>query len=529
MKKKEIILVSAIYIIFLFTGIIIFKDYGISVDEWELRELGFANLKYVVEFIFGQDILNIDKILSTPEISSQNLYTHGAIFALPMAFLEYFFNITDSQKYYFLRHYFNHFIFLISNFYFFLLVKERFNSWIYGIIGALFLFLSPRIFAESFYNHKDILFLSIFIINIYYAINFLRFPLLKNAILLSLFTAISIDIRIMGVIIIPIILTIAILKYTRNKNPKILSGILIYLFLFPTFTIIFWPYLWSSPLNNFIQIFKSLGAYGWEGYNLYFGNYYKGSNTPWHYIFVWLFITTPMFYLILFSYGFVNFTLRLKNRIFKIAEKNNLNDFWRGDAESEDLIFPPIVVILLDSTIYNGWRHLYFIYPCFLMISLKGLYLINIKYFKKRRLISNLLTSLLLVQISFNMIKDHPHQNTYFNLLAGKNVEKNFELDYWGLSNKQAFEYILNIDKSDSILIGSAGPISLENSKKILNLNHRNRIVITNNLNADYIIDNYSDWHGNIKKEEYLIPNSFVIFEEIFVSGKRILSIYKKI
>ena len=36
------------------------------------------------------------------------------------------------------------------------MIKERFNSYFYGVLGALFLFLSPRIFAESFYNQKDI-------------------------------------------------------------------------------------------------------------------------------------------------------------------------------------------------------------------------------------------------------------------------------------------------------------------------------------------------------------------------------------
>ena len=41
-----------------------------------------------------------------------------------------------------------------------------------AFIGTTFLLLSPRIFADSFYNNKDIIFLSFFIINIYTAINF---------------------------------------------------------------------------------------------------------------------------------------------------------------------------------------------------------------------------------------------------------------------------------------------------------------------------------------------------------------------
>ena len=49
------------------------------------------------------------------------------------------------------------------------------------------------------------------------------------------------------------------------------------------------------------------------------------------------------------------------------------------------------------------------------------------------------------------MIKDHPHQNVYFNFLAGKNIQTKFELDYWGLSNKQALEYILKNDSKNII------------------------------------------------------------------------------
>ena len=133
------------------------------------------------------------------------------------------------------------------------------------------------------------------------------------------------------------------------------------------------------------------------------------------------------------------------------------------------------------------------------------------------------------MHIAFVMIKDHPHQNVYFNFIFGKNIEKNFELDYWGLSNKQALEYILNNDSKSIIKIGSAGPISLENSKQILSLLEKKRIQISKNIKSDYIIDNYINWHGKYKKKEHEIPNNFKIYKEIFVSGKRIISIYKRI
>ena len=127
------------------------------------------------------------------------------------------------------------------------------------------------------------------------------------------------------------------------------------------------------------------------------------------------------------------------------------------------------------------------------------------------------------------MIKDHPHQNVYFNFIAGSNVEQKYELDYWGLSNKQAMEYILKNDKNEFVKIGSAGPISLENSKQILKNLEKKRILITENSESDYIIENYINWYGKHKKKRHQIPNNFEIYKEIYVSGKRIISIYKRI
>ena len=122
----------------------------------------------------------------------------------------------------------------------------------------------------------------------------------------------------------------------------------------------------------------------------------------------------------------------------------------------------------------------------------------------------------------------HPDQNVYFNLIPGKNVHKNFENDYWGLSNKQAFEFLLLNQKENSIFIGSAGPISLENSKKILNFEDRNRLVVKPNNEADYIIDNYRNWFGEYNKKRYKVPDNFKIYKEISRRGRKIISIYKK-
>ena len=535
-KNIEILLLILIYLVFFSVALLSFKDYGISIDEWEIRVNGFVHLKYIYLTLFNSVPANLNQIMEIPKLSSY-YGSHGVYFAVLISFIEYIFNIQDESQVYFISHLINHLIFLLATFYFFLIIKNRFNSFIYGIFGSLFLFLSPRIFAESFYNSKDILFLSMFIINIYYATIFLKNPTFKNSIFLSISTALAVDIRIMGIILFLIVLFFIYVEYSKNKIKNFIFYTPIYILFSFFFIILFWPYLWSNPLSNFVEIFNIMSNYSvrWGGYNLYFGEYILGSNLPWHYTIVWIFITTPILYLLLFLYGFWNISLRLKNRFFNITNDSEKQDLWSDELELNDLlhylifILPIFLIVSLNSTIYDGWRHLYFIYPSLIYIALKGLQAINIKFFSNGNKKLFIIIIIFLIYTCYEMFKYHPHQNVYFNFLVGKNSHEKFENDYWGLSNKQAFEFLLSKHTRGPILIGSAGPISLENSKKILNYEDRQRLVIKPKNEADYIIDNYRNWYGEYHKKRYKIPNNFEKYKDISRRGRIIISIYKKI
>ena len=231
-------------------------------------------------------------------------------------------------------------------------------------------------------------------------------------------------------------------------------------------------------------------------------------------------------------YGLISYSSKLYKTSHDYIATSNIRTFFNDKSKGEDLIYfslfllPLITVIFLGSTLYTGWRHLYFIYPCFLIFSIKGLIFIKKKYFHKRQVLFSTLIFILIFQVIFSTFKIHPHQNVYFNFLAGNNVEKKFEMDYWGLANKQAFEYIIKNDSKNLIKIGSAGTISLENSKAILERKNRERILISKNKEADYIIDNYINWY-KYKKRRHKIPGNFKIYKEIKVGGNKILSIYK--
>ena len=128
-----------------------------------------------------------------------------------------FLNLENSKEKYQSRHLFNFLIFFVGLLFFYQIIYKRYDSYLYALLGCIFLFLTPRIFSESFYNPQDIFFLALTIINMYTGINFLKKPNLKNTILFSISSALSIDTRIMGFISFSLILFFYFLKLLRSR------------------------------------------------------------------------------------------------------------------------------------------------------------------------------------------------------------------------------------------------------------------------------------------------------------------------
>lgn len=525
---------------FFLIGIFLFSDYGISIDEDETRIYGFISLKSIFEIFSPEYVANINEVIDEHKYELPNydieVPTSGVAFDLPMAFLELIFQIKDSRQHYLLRHLFNFLFFFISVYFFYQLVRKRYNSWLIGILGTLFLIISPKIFANSFYNNKDIIFMSLSIINLYIAINFLEKQNYKNAVIFAIVSALAINVRILGLILPTLVLLIYIINILRDESnkKKILQPLILFLILLPFFIFLFWPYLWSNPLENLLYSFKYLSDHTLTNHTFYLGHYIFSKNPPWHYHLVWILVSTPTLYLALFIIGFIFIAQRIIKRLLKIEKNDSYIDLWRGNKELQDLIFfltfliPLIVAIDFRSISYDGWRHLFFIYPSFLLIALLGLHLIKIIFFKRKNNFLYALTLFLIIPTIFWMYKNHPHQNIYFNFLAGKNFNEKFEMDFSGTTNKRALEYIIG-KENKKVKIYNLSTTDLNLSKKIIKKEMREKIDITYDVNnADYIINNYRDWKGVTLPTNFIAPKNFKILYEIKIDDVAINTIYKK-
>ena len=88
--------------------------------------------------------------------------------------------------------------------------------------------------------------------------------------------------------------------------------------------------------------------------------------------------------------GLFQINLRFFKRLINIDEKNLHKDIWRSEKEKIFLflfflIFIPIFLIfLLDSVVYSGWRHLFFLYPPLILMLVYFIDTFNSKYRNKK-------------------------------------------------------------------------------------------------------------------------------------------------
>jgi hypothetical protein len=305
---------------------------------------------------------------------------------------------------------------------------------------------------------------------------------------------------------------------------KDLSAVAVYLAVMSGLTILFWPLLWGGRIALFVDALRQMSQYPWGGELLYFGRMMKATELPWHYIPVWIGMTTPILYLVLFASGVVSYLGALLRGPVQFYLRHR-----KEVAVLCTLVVPSAAVFIMGSILYDAWRHMFFIYPAFLVVVLNGLVGIQrlLQGMPRRNAaalgaVAGLVLIVSLTATAATMIKYHPYQNVYFNALAGGDrpqIRRQFEMDYWGLSYREALEYILAHDASDSIGVGVANYPGWLNAR-ILRPEERRRIRFVRTLkDADYFLSNY-----RLHPQDYPFPNE--IFS-INLDGVKIMVVYK--
>ena len=310
------------------------------------------------------------------------------------------------------------------------------------------------------------------------------------------------------------------------------------LFLF--FLIIFWPYLWSDPIKNFLDIFKSLKVDLVSFKILFNNNYISTEHIPYKYLPTWVIISTPTLHIIFFLLGFFFISRRFIIKFLEIENIPKNKDLWFSFNEKKDFlmlftlstIF--IFVIIHNIKLYNGWRLMYFLNTFFIYIATYSIYKIylKIRLSKKRVSLFNLFFLVALGLVCQKMIVVHPYQSLYFNNFLSPEKKNSFEGDYHGLASSKALIEIIKINtekKNINIAVGSHTP--LQRGVEFLDAEDKKKINIVGQEYqiADYIYkNNISEVDINFNKK-YLVPVNFKKISEYKIDGIILYEIYKRI
>jgi hypothetical protein len=453
--------------------------------------------------------------------------------------LEIAFEIDQINNLYEIKHFFSFLIFLISSYFFFLILKKRFKNFFICLIGTTLFLTTPRIFGDSFL-YKDVLFLSFLNIALYFFLKTIDATNYKNLILLSLFTALAFCLRVFAIFIPITFLFIVIAKVLQDKKIKYyLTSFFIYIIFFIFFIYCFSPYLWSNPFNNFLDIFYSLkkDLIDSKIKILFDGNYVFNRYVPEYYLIKWIFITTPIITLFFFSFGYVSYLVRLIKRFINIKEQNIYNDLWRSKNEQKDFIVFFLLtsiffsLLIFNSPFYNGWRLVYFFNIFIIYIFIYQIN--NILIFIKQKIFKRIIYITLIFSVAYNLTIIsiyHPFQSYYFNEFSPDKIYEKYEIDYYGLAGKKFFLFLHNSDKSDLINVAVASHTPLHRALEGLDNKMRKKFNVVGQeyKNADYIFkNNISEVNSRINMK-YNIPNDFDKFKEFKINKILIYEVFKK-
>tara|TARA_B100000963_G_scaffold59589_1_gene47593 strand:+ start:4569 stop:6215 length:1647 start_codon:yes stop_codon:yes gene_type:complete len=529
------------FIFFFIIGICLYKDFGFNIDESFQRKSGLYWLKYISDFFQFNDFslavkqkLNLADDFTIPWFGD-----YGIIFDLPAALFEIMLDIKEPLKVYELRHLLNFFYFFFGVIFLYKLLSKRFSKKILPLLGILLFVLTPRLFGDSFHNNKDIIFLTFFIISIYYYFENFNKNSLKNILLLSLFSAIATSTRIFGIIIPFGILLLYFLSILSNKKEIKNLKFIIYFFIFYfLFLILHWPFLWENTLTNIYDFLTHYKVSFGPPLVFFNGEFYKPNLVPQYYLLLWIFISTPVLNLMLFTSGFFILLKRVFYKFDFINENRNNYDFWKNSNEKKDFFLLIIFLILIligsffDIKYYNSWRFFYFLNFFIIYFSLIFLeyYLEKIKL---KKIFNYFYVSLFFILVFLNVYKViiyHPYQSLYFNSLIPNKMKNNFEVDFMGLSS---IEFLRNLDKNykGEVKLGVKSWYPIWRTHSLLNEKAKSKIKLVFEdeiLSADILYSNRIYDVNIFKSNKYNFEGKFTKTKELVIDNLIIYEIFEK-
>jgi hypothetical protein len=247
----------------------------------------------------------------------------------------------------------------------------------------------------------------------------LRSPgVLIKILLAGVLLGLVVSIRVIG----PLAGILVCLYFFFKHERRSFSGFVVYALVALLAMFIAWPYLWGSPVARFVEVLRHMAKNPQVLPVLFSGVIYSSDQLPMTYLphMLAVTLTWPVWPLFFAGVGVIGF--KLKARLVE----------WRSMSVILLWFLVPFAyVLLLRPPMYDGYRHFLFLLPPAFIVSGMAFQALLERLHARWRYALVLLV--VVVPGVIGMVRLHPYEYTYYNLLAGGTggAFRRYETDFW--------------------------------------------------------------------------------------------------
>ena len=432
-RKHPILILLIINIVI---GLFTFRNYGLSWDEPLFYDyasaLGYA---YSPQEWFSGNF-NLENAYGSSGTDHANRGPAYIILAQPLVSELESLGVDNASAW----HLINFLAFQLGVYLLYRLAKRWMSASAALASAALFAW-QPLLWGHAFINPKDPPFLVFFLGAVCFGFEMVdslkdNKASWKPLLLAAFFLGIAISIRVLG----PLAgVLVGIYALSQSKNitiPALIKSLAVYAVLAILIALITWPYLWTNPVQKFIEAFGFMSDNPTQLKVLFNGELYQADELPRRYLPVLLSLTLTEPVLPLFIIGvLVSFW-----KMIKTANTDNWSRYTDYFLLLLWFLIPFTYVIVSQPPMYDGYRHFLFMLPPIFIFA--GFAFEKIFELIKSRWAVGALTVLLLAPGVFGYIQLHPYEYAYYNSYAGSTsgAFRTYETDYWLTCYKEAVE-----------------------------------------------------------------------------------------
>ena len=475
-------------------GVAVGGDFGVPADEVAHRFIGQAVIDSVLPGAAGQPA---DRIIHHPEygyVLVPHDWYYGVAFQAPLVLVEPVLGLADSRAVLLSRRLLTHLFFLTGGWFCYLLACRLFGDRRLALFALLLFLLHPRLYGHSFFNSTDIPFLATFMIALYLLERAFRRDTAAAFALCGVCVGVLVNLRVMGVMLFAAVAGLRALDLMLARGPAERRRALVTAAAFALAAAgtlyATSPYLWRDPLA-IVDAVTTLARHPTHLLSLFRGEPVRWPSIPPHYLPTWMAITTPPATLLLCLTGVAAVVRRGIARPGGILRNGPARFEWLLLA---CLALPPAAVAALRANVYSDWRHVYFLYAPACLLAACGLRALlaaarraaaaPVREQGGVRLRRGLwaLAAAALIGMAVDVVRLHPFQYGYFNVLVDRRTPEYLRTQYsmlhYGSEVRDGLEYLLARYPDATLHVDSSNRRNVWSNSLILPAEERRRIVI---------------------------------------------------